>query len=147
MEELRKANHSVERTLTMRTTALIASFGLLLAIGWYLLNQASFEAEGVEWAVLALALTSPVVTIVALLPRRARGGVTRTVAVIANGSLVATVFAYLAGRPHFDLEGPELLLFAFLLAAPCLGVIALVRRHAATEPNAAPNAATPPSVS
>jgi hypothetical protein len=139
----------------MRTTALIASFGLLAAIGWYLVKQASLHIEGVEWAVLALALVSPVVSIVALVPRRARGGVTRTVAVIANGGLVAAVFAYLLGRQHLDLEGQELLLFAFLLSAPCLGIIALVRRHATAgaAPNGGPltqnseRSGGPPSVS
>lgn len=122
----------------MKTAALIASVGLLLAVVWYLLTQESFHAEGVEWVVLLLALASPVGSIVALTPGRARGGVRRTVAVVANVGLVAAIFAYLVDY-GFDLEGRELLLFAFLLSAPCLGVIALVTRPATAEPGAAPS--------
>ena len=122
----------------MKITALVANVGLLLAMVWYLLIVESFSVErNVEWVVLVLALASPVVSLVAL-ARRARGGVMRTVAVVAAVGLVAAIFTYLGGREHLDLDSQELLLFAFLLSAPCLGVVALLRRHATPEPAAAP---------
>lgn len=124
----------------MKITALVANVGLLLAMVWYLLIVESFAVErNVEWVVLVLALASPVVSIVALVHRRARGGVMRTVAVVADVGLVAAIFTYLGGREHSDLESQELLLFAFLLSAPCLGLFALLRRRATAEPGTAPN--------
>ncbi len=131
----------------MKITALVANVGLLLAMVWYLLIVESFAVErNVEWVVLVLALASPVVSIVALVPRRAGGGVMRTVAVVADVGLVAAIFTYFGGRDHLDLDSQELLLFAFLLSAPCLGVIALLRRRATGQPGAAPNGVPATSV-
>ncbi len=129
----------------MKITALVANVGLLLAFVWYLVTLESFYVDRkVEWVILALALASPVVSTVALAPRRAGGGVLRTVAVIANVGLVAAILVYLGGSQHLDLESKELLLFAFLLSAPCLGIIALLRRHATA--GAAPNGGPATSV-
>jgi hypothetical protein len=54
----------------MKTAALIANIGLLVAMLWYLLTIQSFQAEGLELAALVLAVGTPILSIVALLPRR-----------------------------------------------------------------------------
>jgi len=56
----------------MKTTALIANIALLVAMLWYLLTIQSFQAEGLELAVLVLAVGTPLLSIIALLPRRSR---------------------------------------------------------------------------
>ncbi len=73
----------------MKAAALVANIGLFLVFCWYLLTEGSFEAEGVEWVVLVLALAGPVVSVVALARGPARGGSARAVAVIANIGLLA----------------------------------------------------------
>ena len=62
----------------MKTIALIANSALLVVMAWYLLTIETFQAEGLELLCLILALTAPILSILALVVRRStRGATTR----------------------------------------------------------------------